>query len=87
LQKFLQEGEETELLWALQEFLERDHVRYFAVFQFVVHTLYDLELLDEDAIFGWEKEQRELTGEDDRKFLNQCEKFLEWLRTADDDSE
>ncbi len=83
MEKFLQEGEATELLWALQEFLERDHARFFDIFPFIVHALYDLDLLDEESIFEWEKEQQELTG-DDRKFLNQCAKFLEWLKTADE---
>lgn len=86
LAKFLQEGEETELLWALQEFVERDHPRYLELFPFIVHALYDLDLLDEEAIFAWEKEQQELTG-DDRKFLLLCSKFLDWLRTADDESD
>lgn len=86
LEKFMQEGEETELMWALQEFLERDHARYMEIFPFIVHSLYDLDLLDEEAIFAWEKEQQELTG-DDRKFLNMSAKFLEWLKTADDESD
>ena len=86
LQKFLQDGEQVELLWTLQEYLEHDHGRFKAIFQFIVHTLYDLDLLDEDSIWAWEKEQAGLVG-DDRAFLNQCAKFLEWLRTADDDDE
>jgi translation initiation factor eIF-2B subunit epsilon len=86
LQKFLQEGEHAELLWTLQEYCEKDHERFMPIFQFIVHTLYDMDLLDEEAIWSWEKEQQQLQG-DDRRFLVQCSKFLEWLRTADDDSE
>jgi translation initiation factor eIF-2B subunit epsilon len=87
LQKFVQEGEEGEVLWALQEFCEeKEFARYLPTFQFILHTFYDLDIVDEDAIWAWEKEQEDLVGED-RKFLEQCAKFLEWLRTADESSE
>ncbi len=85
LARFLQDGEQSELLWTLQEYCEKDHVRFMPIFQFIVHAFYDLDLLDEDSIWAWEKEQKQLQG-DDRRFLVQCQKFLEWLRTADDDA-
>ena len=86
LAKFLQEDEVSEIIWALQEFCEdKQLARFASTFPFVLHTLYDIDLVDEESIFEWEKEQASLMGED-RRFLEMSSKFLEWLREADDDS-
>ncbi len=80
-------ADQTELLWTLQEYVEfKDHARYSTVFQFIVHSLYDQDVIEEDAVWAWEKEQQSLVGPD-RKYLEQCAKFLAWLKEADSSSE
>ncbi len=80
-------ADQTELLWTLQEYVEfKDHARYATVFQFIVHALYDQDVIEEEAVWAWEKEQQTLVGAD-RKYLEQCAKFLSWLKEADSSSE
>lgn len=87
LAKFVPKQDQTELLWTLQEYVEfKDHARYASVFQFLLHQLYDLEVVEEDAIWAWEKEQHSLVGPD-RKYLEQCAKFFQWLAEAEESSD
>ena len=51
----------------------------------MLHSLYQLDLIGEEAIFEWEAGEKE--EEEESPFLEQCEEFLEWLREDEDDSE
>ena len=81
------EIDQAELIWALQEFLEKEKefTRYHSIFQFILHALYDLDIVEEDAIWEWEEEQKQQSTIS--PFLTQSLKFLEWLREAESSSE
>jgi translation initiation factor eIF-2B subunit epsilon len=47
-----------------------------------MHTLYNNEVLEEEAIWKWVEEQDE-----DKTFVTLAENFLNWLKTADEEEE
>lgn len=58
----------------------------------VLKLLYDMEVLEEDAIIMW-ADEKQMATEDDRKYLKKAATFVSWLREAEaegstsDDSE
>ncbi|KAL3149193.1 hypothetical protein ABBQ32_002021 [Trebouxia sp. C0010 RCD-2024] len=100
LQRFLKsEDEQVELLLTLEEYCEEEgriaHSQcctFQAVFQQVLKLLYDMEVLEEDAIIMW-ADEKQMATEDDRKYLKKAATFVSWLREAEaegstsDDSE
>lgn len=85
--KFLMDEEEqTEFVFRIQEFCEREgNAKFVKFFQNMLHTLYDVDVLTEDAIIAWADEQQE-SGED-LQFVSQCKKLLEWLRASGSEDE
>jgi translation initiation factor eIF-2B subunit epsilon len=85
--KFLMDAsEQTEFIFRIQEFCERDgNDRFAKLFQNILHKLYDTDVLEEDAILSWADEQVQ-SGED-LKLYNQCQKLIAWLREADSDDD
>lgn len=79
---FVQEYDMVDILKILEEYLETDFPRYASIFQFLVHNLYDLDIVNEESIFQWESERMALP-EENRKFVSQCTKFLDWLKNAE----
>lgn len=79
---FVQESDMVNILKTLEGYLETDFPRYASIFQFLVHNLYELDIVNEESIFQWESERMALP-EENRKFVSQCTKFLEWLKNAE----
>lgn len=83
---FVQGYDMVDILKTLEEYLETDFPRYASIFQFLVHNLYESDIVNEESIFQWESERMALP-EENRKFVSQCTKFLEWLKNAEKEEE
>ncbi len=53
---------------------------------FTVKDLYDLEILEEEGVEQWWEDEKSSETEDMRRVRSQTEKFVEWLKNADEDS-
>eukprot|EP01102_Stenamoeba_stenopodia_P018545 TRINITY_DN6807_c0_g1_i2.p1 TRINITY_DN6807_c0_g1~~TRINITY_DN6807_c0_g1_i2.p1 ORF type:complete len:673 (-),score=125.69 TRINITY_DN6807_c0_g1_i2:49-2067(-) len=81
MKKFVRSTEDQiEVILEAQEYCEK-HRSIEKGFVWILHTLYNCEVLDEDTIFDWESR---LEG-DEQRFAKQCEKFLKWLREAEEE--
>jgi len=79
------EEDQVELIWILQEYCESQGKEiYKSLFPVILHTMYDIEAIEEDAIWKWVDEQKK---EEDKTFLDLCKSFLEWLKQDDDEDE
>lgn len=52
----------------------------------MLHSLYENDVVGEDAVLQW-AESLEQEGEEDQVFLRQCAKFLTWLKEAEEDED
>jgi len=78
------EDEQVELIWGLQEYCEKPSRDYFTQhFPFILHSLYDAEIIDEEAIWKWVEEQKESK---DQAFIELSKNFLKWLKESEEDS-
>lgn len=57
--------------------------------RYVLHALYDSDVLEEDAILGWVNFARSDVNNDKKKsqLLNEMHDFIEWLENADEEQE
>jgi translation initiation factor eIF-2B subunit epsilon len=51
-----------------------------------LHSLYENDVVGEDAILEWADSLQNESAED-KVFLKQCEKFLTWLKEAEEDED
>jgi hypothetical protein len=52
--------DQVELVWALQDYSnDPKHEKYKKIFPFVLHALYNHEIVEEDAIWKWVEEQEQ----------------------------
>lgn len=58
------------------------HAKYKKIFPIILHTLFNNEVLEEEAIWKWVEEQ-----DDDKTYVNLSENFLNWLKTADEEDD
>jgi hypothetical protein len=79
--EFARDADNVDMLRALEEFLNRDFPRYKSIFQFLVHTLYDLDILSGIRILEWENQLQS------QSLKSQFSKFIDWLRQQSDDSD
>jgi len=99
LQRFLKdEDDQVELLLTLEEYCSDEGVfegsgesgaPFAAVFPKILESLYHADVVSEEAFLAW-AEEKEHAEADERVYLDQAAKFMEWLREADeedDDSE
>ena len=89
LKLFMQlEEDQVEMVFLLQEYCEEEEGEPFRkLFSIILHAMYELELLEEDALLRWEEEQSALKSKEERKYLDQCKKFLDWLKEASEEEE
>jgi len=96
LQRFLRsEDDQVELLLTFEEYCAGEGVfegageqgaAYGDIFEAVLKTLYDEDVLSEDAILSWADEKAH-ADEEEKVYLKKAAKLVEWLRTEDDDDE
>lgn len=79
---------------SLEDFCgDKNNKKFRTVFPIVLHTLYNEDLLQEDAIFEWAAQKKDEEEENKEENSNLpslyhlSEKFLEWLRQAEEESE
>jgi eIF4-gamma/eIF5/eIF2-epsilon len=79
------ESDQTELIFFVQQYMEEQELPLLEkCFTKILHTLYNLDVVEEDAIFAWADEQKDMTGED-RRFLKYAKPLIEWLQESSDD--
>lgn len=96
LQKFVRgEEDQVELLLTLEEFcggegdFEETGERgadYVEIFPQLLKTLYDLDVVSEEALMAWAKE-KEMAEEEEKQFLRLAQPFLDWLQEAEEESD
>jgi len=75
---------ELTLMLRIQEFCY-DNMNFMKVFQKIILLLYKTDVLSEDTILKWYKEAHSAKGKS--VFLEQTRKFIEWLQSAEEESE
>jgi len=75
---------ELTLLVRVQEFCY-ENMNFMKVFQKIVLLFYKTDVLSEDIIIKWYKEAHSVKGKS--VFLEQMSKFIEWLQSAEEESE
>jgi len=76
----------VEIIFALQDYCTgKEKQCFFNVFPKILHALYELDLVQEDAIWKWVDESKEDSSS--KIFIKLCEEFLEWLRTAEEEED
>ena len=81
LRKYLQElDDQIDMVYTVQEVCEEDAL-IAKVFAGVLHTLYDADVVGEDAVLAWSKECK------DQDFLKRAAPFLDWLAQADEEED
>lgn len=84
LRKYLQElDDQIDTVYTVQEVCE-DDAAVAKVFAGVLHTLYDADVISEEAVQAWAKESK---SADDQTFLKRAAPFLEWLAEAEEEEE
>jgi len=81
LYDFVKENQENQvaLLTTLEEYCLSDEKKIFdSVLPFVLQTIFEAEVIEEDAVWAWEKEA-------DTTIIKKCEKFLTWLKEAEEE--
>jgi len=75
---------ELTLMLRIQDFCY-DNMNFMKVFQKIILLLYKTDVLSEDSIMKWYKEAHSAKGKS--VFLEQMKKFIEWLQSAEEESE
>jgi len=75
---------ELTLMLRIQDFCY-DNMNFMKVFQKIILLLYKTDVLSEDVIIKWYKESH--SGKGKSVFLEQMKKFIEWLQSAEEESE
>ncbi len=89
------EDDQLEVIYQLQDCCTQD-ARLSGCFCGMIHSLYEMEVLEEETILRWESECQEQVddGEEDadtlakvKGFLTQCKDFLEFLKNAEEEDD
>jgi len=75
---------EVSLLVKMQEYCY-DNMNFMKVFQKIVVLFYKMDVLSEDAVLKWYNEAHSPKGKS--IFLSQMKKFVEWLKSAEEESD
>jgi translation initiation factor eIF-2B subunit epsilon len=65
-----------EVLLTFEEICIESHKEFAPLFSQVLHMLYDIDVVSEDAIIAWASE-KQYADESDKVFLKQSEKFIQ----------
>ncbi|XP_002733114.1 eIF5-mimic protein 1-like, partial [Saccoglossus kowalevskii] len=84
LAEFTSQGKsETALILKIQDYCY-DNMNFMKVFQKIIILLYKSDVLSEDVILKWYREDHLAKGKS--VFLQQLQKFVEWLQNAEEES-
>ncbi|KAF5739513.1 translation initiation factor eIF-2B subunit epsilon-like isoform X4 [Tripterygium wilfordii] len=87
LKSYLREiDEQIEVLQKLEEMCLESAKEFAPLFAQILHYLYEKDLIAEEAILRWADEKKD-ADESDKVFVKQSEKFIQWLREADEEEE
>jgi len=75
---------ELALMLKVQEFCY-ENMNFLKSFQKIIMLLYKTEVVSEDVILKWFKDGHSSKGKS--VFLEQMAKFVEWLRSAEEESD
>ncbi|KAG5559399.1 hypothetical protein RHGRI_009063 [Rhododendron griersonianum] len=78
--------EEIEVILKFEEMCLESAREFSSLFAKVLHHLYDVEILQEEAILNWAAE-KEGADEPDKVFLKQSEIFIKWLNEASEEED
>ncbi|XP_058206789.1 uncharacterized protein LOC131320191 [Rhododendron vialii] len=78
--------EEIEVILKFEEMCLESAKEFSSLFAKVLHHLYDIEILQEEAILNWAAE-KEGADESDKVFLKQSEIFIKWLNEASEEED
>ncbi|KAL8473248.1 hypothetical protein ACS0TY_030180 [Phlomoides rotata] len=76
--------EEIEVILKFEEMCLESAREYSMLFMQVLNLLYNLDILQEEAILDWASE-KEGADESDKLLLKQAESFIQWLKTASEE--
>ncbi|XP_014663339.1 PREDICTED: basic leucine zipper and W2 domain-containing protein 1-A-like [Priapulus caudatus] len=79
-----QNKSELALVVKIQEYCY-DHMTFMKMFQKIIVLLYKVEVLSEEVVLLWYKEGHSTKGKS--VFLDQMKKFVEWLQSAEEESD
>lgn len=66
LTKFREPEDDIDIILDIQDYCsQKEHENFKKAFPIILHTLYQLEIMEEDAIFKWEQE----CNEEDKEFV------------------
>ncbi|KAM9976101.1 hypothetical protein ACTFIR_009942 [Dictyostelium discoideum] len=85
LVKFSSEDSMVDLIFKIQDFCDENE-KFKVVFQPILHQLYENDVISEEAIFEWAEEIEE-DEEDDGFYLKKCKGFIDWLKSAEEESD
>ncbi|XP_049851604.1 uncharacterized protein LOC126326506 [Schistocerca gregaria] len=77
--------DQVEFIFVLETVFEREP-RVTHLFEGTLNRLYQNAVISEDAFFQWEKECAS-ANPDEAAFCRRCERFLNWLREAEEEEE
>ncbi|KAK8477865.1 hypothetical protein V6N11_013825, partial [Hibiscus sabdariffa] len=77
---------QIEVILKFEEMCLESAKEFAALFPQVLHLLYDKEILQEDAILRW-ADEKEGADESDKVFLKRSEKFIQWLKEAEEEED
>ncbi|KAK6232830.1 hypothetical protein SCA6_002903 [Theobroma cacao] len=87
LKSFLHDiDEEIEVILKFEEICLESAKEFSPLFAQILHLLYDKDILEEDAILRW-ADEKEGADESDKVFVQRAEKFLQWLREAEEEED
>ncbi|KAK9673477.1 hypothetical protein RND81_12G169700 [Saponaria officinalis] len=76
--------EEIEMILKYEEMCLESVKAFCPLFSQVLHLLYSMEIIQEEAILSWESEKLG-ADEGDKVLLKQAESFIEWLKNASEE--
>ncbi|GAM26644.1 hypothetical protein SAMD00019534_098190 [Acytostelium subglobosum LB1] len=79
---------QVDFIFKIQDMCDEDPVLQ-KVIQFILHALYNNDILSEEALLNWAEELEEdaENESENQVYLKQCSQFLEWLREAEEEEE
>ncbi|CAI0387211.1 unnamed protein product [Linum tenue] len=78
--------DQIELIMKFEEMCLESTKEFAPIFSQILYLLYEREIIGEEAILRWDDERKD-ADESDRVFVKQSEKFIQWLREADEEED